>query len=98
MPKLILTVAILGALFCLLWGPSFLVARRLWFRGDLAVFRSLRLLWPTQTVLVAGLVFAADAADWTNLPGYTVAITAAVGIAGAAALAAWRLLRRLMVR
>jgi hypothetical protein len=98
MPKLILFCLILGMLFCLLWGPSFMVARRLWRRGDYAAFRSLRLLWPAQLVLAGGGVFAADAAGLTNPAGYTVAIIAAVSLAGAAAFGAWRLLRGLMAR
>jgi len=91
MPKLILTCAILGVLFCTLWGPSLFVALRLHRRGDWAAMRALRVLWPLQLVLAAALVFAADAAGVSNPVGCGVVIVIGVGIAGAAAFAAWRL-------
>jgi len=91
MPKLILTCAILGVLFCTLWGPSFFVARHLWRKGDWAAVRALRLLWPLQLVLAAGLIFAVDAAGVANPLGYGMAIIVGVSLAGAAAFAAWRL-------
>lgn len=99
MPKLILTGLILCALFCALWGPSFFVARRLQRQGDWAALRGLRLLWPAQLVLAAGLIFAADAAGVANPAGYSVAIIIAVSVTGAAAFGAWRLvLQRLAHR
>jgi len=98
MPKLILTGVILCALFCALWGPSFLVARRLQRQGDWAALRGLRLLWPAQLVLAAGLIFAADAAGVANPAGYSIAIIIAVSVIGAAAFGAWRLLLRQLAR
>lgn len=98
MPKLILTGVILCALFCALWGPSFLVARRLQRQGDWAALRALRLLWPAQLVLAAGLIFAADAAGVANPAGYSIAIIIAVSVTGAAAFGAWRLLLRQLER
>jgi len=98
MPKLILTGVILALLFCVLWGPSFWVARNLQRRGDWAALRALRLLWPAQLVLAAGLIFAADSAGLANPAGYSVAIIAGVSVAGAAAFAGWRLLLGLLAR
>ena len=98
MPKLILTCAILGVLFCTLWGPSFFVARHLWRKGDWAAVRALRLLWPVQLVLAAGLIFAADAAGVANPLACTIAIIVGVSLAGAAAFAAWRLLLGMIAR
>jgi len=98
MPKLILTCAILGVLFCTLWGPSLFVALRLHRRGDWAAVRALRLLWPVQLVLAAGLIFAADAAGLANPVGYSIAIIVGVSIAGAGAFAAWRLVLGFIAR
>jgi uncharacterized membrane-anchored protein YitT (DUF2179 family) len=98
MPKLILTCAILGVLFCALWGPSLFVALRLHRRGDWAAVRALRLLWPLQLVLAAGLMFAADAAGVSNPIGYGIVIIIGVSIAGAAAFAAWRLVLGFIAR
>ena len=98
MPKLILTCAILGVLFCTLWGPSFFVARHLWRKGDWAAMRALRLLWPVQLVLAAGGIFAADAAGLSNPIGFSLAIIAGVSVAGAAAFAVWRLVLGLFAR
>jgi hypothetical protein len=98
MPKLILTCLILGMLFGILWGPSFFVARRLQRRGDARAVRSLRLLWPSQVVLAAGLIFAADAAGLGNPAGYATAIILGVSLAGAAAFGAWRLALGMLAR
>lgn len=98
MPKLILTGVILCALFCALWGPSFFVARRLQRQGDWAALRALRLLWPAQLVLAAGLIFAADAAGLANPAGYSIAIILAVSVTGAAAFGAWRLVMQRLSR
>jgi len=98
MPKLILTCVILGVLFCTLWGPSLFVALRLHRRGDWAAVRALRLLWPLQLVLAAGLIFAVDAAGSANPVGWGIVVIVGVSIAGAAAFAAWRLVLRAIAR
>lgn len=91
MPKLILTCAVLGVLFCTLWAPSLLVALRLHRRGDWSALRALRLLWPAQLIVATGLMFAADAAEVRNPIGCGVAILIAVSLLGALAFGAWRL-------
>ena len=98
MPRLILTCVILGVLFCTLWTPAFFVARHFWRKGDWGALRALKVLCPLQLVLAGGLIFAADAAGFTNPAGYSIAIIVGVSLTGAAAFAAWRLLLGFIAR
>jgi hypothetical protein len=94
MPKLILTCVVLVTLFCLLCGPSLVVARRLERRGDVAALRALPRVWLAQFIIAASLMFAADALGLQNPPGYIVGSVLGTGIAGAALFGGWRLVRR----
>jgi hypothetical protein len=94
MPRLILALLVLAVLFCLLCGPVTYVALRLWQRGDLDAFRSLRGVWIGQVALACALVFAADSLGLHNPIGYVVASVFAVSLGGAALYGIWRLLAR----
>lgn len=87
----ILLFAILAAVFFgILWGPAFVVARKLRRGGDGASFRWLRIVWPTQLIATLALVVLADAAGLGNPAGLMVAVTLGVSVSGAAILALFR--------
>jgi hypothetical protein len=98
MHRLILACVAIAILFCILCGPEWYVALRLWRRGDLAAFRPLRAVWVTQVVLACGLLFGFDAAGVPDPAAWMAGIVAAVSLGGAGIFGAWRLVRRVAVR
>ena len=98
MPRLLLAVVFLFALFVVLCGPVFAVALRLKRAGDRGVMRQLRPVWLVQIVSAGALVLGADATGLANPGGWMAAIFAGVSLAGAALFAAWRVARRKFTR
>ena len=93
MQRLIVACIAIAILFCILCGPAWYVALRLWKRGDLDAFRPLRAVWVTQVVLACGLVFGFDTVGVPNPAAWIAAIALGVSLGGAALFGAWRLLR-----
>lgn len=98
MQRLILACFALLILFCVLCGPAWYVALRLWKRGDLDAFRPLRGVWVGQVVLACGLVFGIDAIGLHEPAAWMVATVLGVSLGGAALFGGWRLLRHAGVR
>jgi hypothetical protein len=93
MHRLLIAVIAIAILFCLLCGPAWYVALRLWRRGDLDAFRPLRAVWAAQVVLACGLLFAADTIGVPNPAAWMAGIFAGVSLGGAALFGSWRLAR-----
>lgn len=93
MHRIVLAVLGIAILFCLLCGPAWYVALRLWRRGDLDAFRPLRIVWVTQALLACGLLFGADSLTLENPAAWMVGIFAGVSLGGAGLFGGWRLLR-----
>jgi hypothetical protein len=98
MHRLLIACLAIAILFCLLCGPAWYVALRLWRRGDLDAFRPLRAVWVTQVLLACGLVFGADTLQLPQPAVWLVAIFCSVSLGGAALFGAWRLARGLATR
>ena len=81
----IFVAAILAALYLgILWGPTLLVARRLYWGGWLSIFRWLRIILPSQLVLTVALLVFADIAGLRNPAGLMALATVGVSALGAA--------------
>lgn len=94
MHRIVLACLGIAILFCLLCGPTWYVALRLWRRGDLGAFRPLRAVWVAQVVLASILVFGADTIDLPHPAAWLSGIFVGVSLGGAALFGAWRLLSR----
>lgn len=94
MHRLIAACIAIAILFCILCGPAWYVALRLWRRGDLGAFRPLRAVWVAQVVLACGLLFAFDTAGVPDPAAWIAATVAGVSLGGAGLFGAWRLARR----
>jgi hypothetical protein len=94
--KLLFSVLLAAVYLCLLWGPSYLVARARQRAGQRSAFRPLRLILPTQLVLTFALLLVADEIGVPNPAGLFAAVTAALSLAGALAckLLGWFAARR----
>lgn len=95
----VLFIAIVVAVFlCILWGPAFVVARKLQRKGDAAAFRWLRVIFPSQLLATGVLVFIADEIGLANPAVLLVGITCGVAAIGAFALATLRYLIGVWIR
>jgi len=98
MHRLIIACLAIAILFCLLCGPAWYVALRLWRRGDLDAFRPLRAVWVAQVLLACVLVFGADTLQLPHPAVWLVAIFGGVSLGGATLFGSWRLARGLAAR
>ena len=98
MHRLLLACFALAILFCVLCGPAWYVALRLWKRGDLDAFRPLRGVWVAQVLVACMLVFAVDSVGLHAPIAWMVAAFASVSLGGAALFGGWRLARHAGVR
>ncbi|MBD8880502.1 hypothetical protein IHE49_08405 [Rhodanobacter sp. 7MK24] len=73
---------------CILWLPAWSAALLLRRMGVPQPHRVLRVVMPSQLLVAAALIWAADATGLTNPAGYSLAILLLTGIAGAAIV--WR--------
>jgi hypothetical protein len=83
----VFTVVLVPLLLGLLWGPALATAvwfKRLRFRRGL---HALRLIWPCQLAVAAGLAITADAIGLRNPAGCVLAITLVCSFGGVMAVA-----------
>ena len=83
----VFTVVLVFLMLGLLWGPA--LATAVWFKRFRirSGIQALRLIWPCQLAVAAGLAFTADAIGLRNPAGYVLAITLVCSLGGVMAVA-----------